>query len=80
MELTEGAQRQMETHSSPFLGQNYCLCVVNLTRLLSLSFPLGWLHPEHGVSTLFGAGGEQTVTVQFPAGSSGLHRSEMDHH
>lgn len=54
---------------------------VNLTHLpISVSFLLGWLHPEHGVSMLSGADRDRTVRLQFSTGHSGLHRSEMDHH
>ena len=49
------------------------------THLVSLFCP-GGINPEHRVSALSGDGGEQTVRVHFPAGHSGLHKSEMDHH
>lgn len=74
---------------NPFSLHNslICSCIMTWMWDVSLTFPRsicvclsGWLHPEHRVSALSGAGGKQTVGVHFPAGHSGLHWSEMDHH
>lgn len=71
MDFTADAAQRPDVH------QHVLLC-----HLISLIFssPAGRLHPEPRLSALSGAGGEQTVRVQFPAGHSGLHQPEMDHH